>query len=62
MKIRTTYSKFVIVGVVLILLGTAVWLYGDYSGGNFTLAWLGVIAILLGIAVWLFGDHKASVI
>ncbi len=55
-------SRLIILGVVLILIGIVVWLYGDYSGGNFAYIWTGVIAILIGTVVWLMGDHQGHLI
>ena len=59
---KSPASRLVILGVVLILLGIVVWLYGDYSGGNFTYIWSGVALIIIGTLVWLFGDHKGMLI
>ena len=55
-------ARLIIAGVVLILIGTVLWLYGDFSGGNFTYIWGGVALILVGTATWLYGDHKGGLI
>lgn len=46
----------IIIGVILILLGTATWVYGD-SKYNYTYIWSGVAAILIGTVVWIIGDY-----
>jgi hypothetical protein len=56
---KTTPGRLILLGVILILIGMAVWLYGDYSGGNFSFIWGGVALIVIGILVWLAGDFKA---
>lgn len=61
-KKREPASRLIILGVAIIFVGILVWLYGDYSGGNFTYIWSGVILILIGIFVWLAGDHKGRLI
>jgi len=54
-------GKMVIAGVALSLIGTAVWLYGDfYLGISPTFVWGGVALIVIGTLVWLFGDNKAG--
>lgn len=52
-------TKMIVIGVALILIGTAVWLYGDYGAGP-QYIWPGVIAILVGTAIWVFGDYKGG--
>ncbi|MDE1850771.1 MAG: hypothetical protein KGH54_03195 [Candidatus Micrarchaeota archaeon] len=54
-------GKMVIAGVALSLIGTAIWLYGDfYLGISPTLIWGGVALIVIGTLVWLLGDSKAG--
>lgn len=53
-------TKLIILGVVLILIGIAVWLYGDYHGGLMTYIWGGVGLIIVGTIVWLAGDAIAG--
>ena len=55
-------SRLILLGVALILIGTLLWLYADYSGGNFTYIWTGVALIIVGTIVWLYGDHKGHLI
>lgn len=56
---KSMSTRLVILGVLLILAGTAVWLYGDYGGGP-QYVWPGVIAILLGTLIWVYGDYIAG--
>ncbi|HUB92566.1 MAG TPA: hypothetical protein VL945_01250 [Candidatus Saccharimonadales bacterium] len=56
---KTMSTRMVILGVLLILAGTAVWLYGDYGGGP-QYIWPGVIGILLGTLIWVYGDYVAG--
>ncbi len=60
MKMNGLSTKLDIIGIALILIGTGVWLYGDYSGGLMTYIWAGVAAILLGTLVWIIGNWKAG--
>ena len=53
-------TKAIIVGVALILIGVAVWIYGDYNGGLMSYIWTGVAAILLGTLIWILGDYAAG--
>ncbi len=62
MKKKAPSSRLIVTGVVLILIGVVVWLYGDYNGGIMAYIWGGVAAILVGTAVWLLGDHKGKLI
>ena len=57
MKTKSPGAKLTELGVALILLGTAIWLYGDFSGGNFTYIYAGVLGLVLGTLVWLYGDR-----
>lgn len=43
-------------GVALIVIGTIIWLYGDFMYGNTTYIWTGVGVLLLGVLIWLVGD------
>lgn len=53
-------TKLIILGVILILIGIAVWLYGDYHGGLMSYIWGGVGLIVVGTIVWLAGDAIAG--
>ncbi|MDE1868555.1 MAG: hypothetical protein KGH60_01140 [Candidatus Micrarchaeota archaeon] len=53
-------TKLIILGVILILIGIAVWLYGDYNGGLMSYIWGGVGLIVVGTIVWLAGDAIAG--
>ena len=44
-------------GIALVILGTIVWLYGDYGGGP-QYVWPGVVAILLGTLIWAYDDYR----
>ena len=55
-------SRLILLGVALILIGTGVWLYGDYSGSLAAYIWSGVALIAIGVIVWLIGDHKGHLI
>ncbi len=59
---KSPISRLIILGVALILIGVIVWLYGDYSGGNYAFIWSGVALIIIGIIVWLIGDRKGHLI
>ncbi len=55
-KNKSTY--LIILSVILLLAGTATWLYGDlYNGGNLTDVWGGVIVMLIGIVLWTLAYH-----
>jgi hypothetical protein len=58
MRSEMMSTKLIIIGIALILVGTAVWLYGDYSGGLYAYIWSGVAAILIGTVVWIIGDYR----
>jgi hypothetical protein len=49
-------ARLAVWGVVLIIIGTIIWLYGDFMYGNTTYIWTGVGVLLLGVLVWLVGD------
>ncbi len=57
---KTKNSKLIIIGIALILIGIAVWLYGDYNGGLMSYVWGGVAAILLGTLIWVYGDYASG--
>jgi hypothetical protein len=59
-KMKSAFARLVVLGVVLILEGIAVWLYGDYAGGLAAYIWGGFAAIALGIIIWLAGDYKGK--
>ena len=59
MRMSGMGAKLIVIGVFLILAGTAAWLYGGYGGGM-GYVWGGVAAIILGTIVWLAGDYKAG--
>ena len=59
MRWKPMSTKMIVIGVALILIGTAVWLYGDYGAGP-QYIWPGVIAIILGTAIWVFGDYRGG--
>lgn len=59
-KMKAPDARKIIIGTALILIGIAVWLYGDYTGGMATYIWSGVAAIILGTVIWLWGDHNAK--
>lgn len=56
-KMMTT--RLIVIGVALILIGTAVWLYGDYGAGP-QYIWPGVIGIGIGTVLWIYADWKAG--
>ncbi len=51
-------TRLTVIGVALLVIGTAAWLYGDYSGGNFKYIWGGVAAIVVGALLWIYADRK----
>ncbi len=58
-KMKLTSTRLVVLGVLLILVGTTIWLYGDFGAGT-PYVWSGVAGILLGTAIWLYGDFLAG--
>lgn len=56
-KMMTT--RLIVIGVALIIIGTAVWLYGDYGAGP-QYIWPGVVGIVAGTVVWIYADWKAG--
>ena len=56
---KLTSTRLVILGVLLILVGTTIWLYGDFGAGV-SYVWSGVVGILLGTVIWLYGDFLAG--
>ena len=58
--IKTASGRLILAGVALILVGTEIWIYGDYNGGLMQYIWTGVGMILLGTIVWLVGDYKGG--
>ncbi len=60
LRLKSMAPKMIVIGVVLIIIGTAVWLYGDYGAGP-QYMWPGVIGILLGTLIWLYGDAVSGV-
>ncbi len=53
-------TRLAIWGIALIIIGTVLWLYGDYSGFNLAYVWSGVAALVIGTIVWIAGDVKAG--
>lgn len=52
----------IIVGVAMILIGTILWLYADYSGSTRPLMWSGASLVLIGMLVWIYGDNLGHLI
>jgi len=57
---KSMLTRLVFMGTAMILIGTVVWLYGDYAGGLFSYIYGGVAAILIGTSVWFYGDIKGG--
>ena len=56
-ELKPSKIPTLIVGVIFIILGAAIMLYGDYFGGStYILPGAGVIA--LGTALWAYNDCK----
>lgn len=49
-------ARYVVWGVALIIIGTLLWLYGDYNGFLMAYIWSGVALLALGIIVWTVSD------
>ncbi len=63
MAVKTaTASRQILLCVALILVGTFLWLYGDYTGGALYYVWAGVILILIGTFAWIWVDHQAHLL
>ena len=58
--IKTASGRLILAGVALILVGTEIWIYGDYNGGLMQYIWTGVGMILIGTVIWLVGDYKGG--
>ncbi len=56
---RALPTKLIVVGVALILVGTWLWIYGDY-GAMSDYAWVGAAAILIGTLVWVYADFVSG--
>lgn len=57
---KSAKARLAIIGAVLIVIGIAVWLYGDYSGGVMQYIAAGLTAVIIGTLVWLYGDIKSG--
>ncbi len=55
-KMKTILARLALIGAGLILIGTVVWIYGDYAGGSMAYVWGGVAAIAVGTLAWVYGD------
>ena len=56
MRMKSMGVRAVIWGMFLLIVGTAAWIYGDFSGGNFTYINAGVGASVLGLIIWIVGN------
>ncbi|MCL5117311.1 MAG: hypothetical protein M1124_00590 [Candidatus Marsarchaeota archaeon] len=53
-------AKLIFVSTALILLGSLVWLYGDFNGGFYSYVSAGFAAIIIGTLLWLYADYKGG--
>ena len=53
-------AKLIFVSTALIIIGSLVWLYGDFNGGFYSYVSAGFAAIIIGTLLWLYADYKGG--
>ncbi len=59
-SMKTMATKLDMLGILLLIIGNALWLYADFLRGSLTYVWAGVALMLLGTLIWIIGDWKAG--